>query len=128
MANLVAYLNARPISTRFHIRVATVRAVHVMREPARINLPAGARRASTVKLAHLTVFGCLKARLPRPMLRRAMSALAPALPLGIGSWPRRRMDWGDYLRDEAAKYRQLAETAEDPLVKQELLDLAAVCE
>jgi hypothetical protein len=37
------------------------------------------------------------------------------------------MDWGDYLRDEAAKYRQLAETAEDPLVKQELLDLAAVC-
>jgi hypothetical protein len=28
----------------------------------------------------------------------------------------------------AAKYRQLAETAEDPLVKQELLDLAAVCE
>jgi hypothetical protein len=38
------------------------------------------------------------------------------------------MDWGDYLRDEAAKYRQLAETAEDPLVKQELLDLAAVCE
>ena len=51
---------------------------------------------------HLTVFGCLKARLPRPMRRRAMSALAPALPLGIGSWPRRRMDWGDYLRDEAA--------------------------
>ena len=38
------------------------------------------------------------------------------------------MDWGDYVRDEAAKYRQLAETAEDPLVKQELLDLAAVCE
>lgn len=56
------------------------------------------------------------------MGRRAMSAL---------EWvrePRRRMDWGDYLRDEAAKYRQLAETAEDPLVKQELLDLAAVCE
>ena len=38
------------------------------------------------------------------------------------------MDWDDYLRDEAAKYRQLAETAEDPIVKQELLDLAAVCE
>ena len=49
MAKLVAHLNARPISTRFHIRVATVRAVHVMREPARINLPAGARRISTVK-------------------------------------------------------------------------------
>jgi hypothetical protein len=27
------------------------------------------------------------------------------------------MDWGDYLRDEAAKYRQLAETAKDPLVQ-----------
>ena len=54
MAKLVAHLNARPISTRFHIRVATVRAVHVMREPARINLPAGARRSFTVKLAHLT--------------------------------------------------------------------------
>ena len=38
------------------------------------------------------------------------------------------MEWGDYLRDEAAKYRRLAETAEDPLVKQELLDLADVCE
>ena len=24
------------------------------------------------------------------------------------------MDWADYLRDQAAKYRQLAETAEDP--------------
>jgi len=38
------------------------------------------------------------------------------------------MDWGDYLRDEAAQYRQLAETAEDLVVKQELLDLAAICE
>ena len=43
MANLVAYLNAQPISTRFHIRVATVRAVHVMWEPTGINLPVGAR-------------------------------------------------------------------------------------
>jgi hypothetical protein len=25
------------------------------------------------------------------------------------------MDWGDYLRDEAAKYRQLAETAKELL-------------
>jgi hypothetical protein len=38
------------------------------------------------------------------------------------------MDWSDYLRDEAAKYRQLAEKAEDPSVKQDLLDLAVVCE
>ena len=62
MAKLVAHLNARPISNRFHIRVATVRTVHVMQEPARINLPAGARRSSTVKLAPLTVFGCLRVR------------------------------------------------------------------
>jgi hypothetical protein len=38
------------------------------------------------------------------------------------------MDWADYLRDQAAKYRQLAETAEGLSVKQELLDLAAICE
>jgi hypothetical protein len=38
------------------------------------------------------------------------------------------MDWADYLRDQAAKYRQLAETAGDLSVKQELLDLAAICE
>jgi len=38
------------------------------------------------------------------------------------------MDWADYLRDQAAKYWQLAETAEDLSVKQELLDLAAICE
>src|ERR1700738_4065709 len=42
MGNLVAYLTAPPISTRFHIRLATVRAVHVMWEPTG-NLPAGAR-------------------------------------------------------------------------------------
>jgi hypothetical protein len=29
------------------------------------------------------------------------------------------MDWDDYLRDQAAHYRQLAETAEDPLIRQE---------
>jgi hypothetical protein len=40
----------------------------------------------------------------------------------------RRMDWPDYLRDEAAKYRKLAETAEDAFVKEELLELAATCE
>jgi len=38
------------------------------------------------------------------------------------------MDWADYLRDQAAKYRQLAEAADDPSIKQELLDLAAICE
>jgi hypothetical protein len=38
------------------------------------------------------------------------------------------MDWADYLRDQATQYRHLAEKAEDPLIKQELLDLAATCE
>ena len=36
------------------------------------------------------------------------------------------MDWADYLRDQAAKYRQLAETAEELSVKEVLL--AAICE
>jgi hypothetical protein len=38
------------------------------------------------------------------------------------------MHYSDYLREQAAKYRQLAETTEDPTAKQELLELAAVCE
>jgi hypothetical protein len=38
------------------------------------------------------------------------------------------MDWDDYLRQQAAMYRQLAEKTEDAFVKQELLELAAVCE
>ena len=38
------------------------------------------------------------------------------------------MDWPDYLRDEAAKYRQLAEQTDDPVIKNELLELASVCE
>jgi hypothetical protein len=36
--------------------------------------------------------------------------------------------YSDYLRDEAAKYRAMAEKATDPFVKQELLDLADACE
>jgi hypothetical protein len=38
------------------------------------------------------------------------------------------MDWDNYLRDQATSYRQLAEAADDPLIRQEHLDLAAVCE
>jgi len=38
------------------------------------------------------------------------------------------MDWDDYLRDEARKYRKLADEAHDPLVKQELLELADICD
>ena len=36
--------------------------------------------------------------------------------------------YSDYLREEAAKYRRLAETAEDASRKQEFLELAFVCE
>jgi len=36
------------------------------------------------------------------------------------------MDWADYLRDPEAKYRQLAEQTDDPVVKNELLELASV--
>lgn len=38
------------------------------------------------------------------------------------------MDWPDYLRDQAAMYRQLAEQADDVVVKNEMLELASVCE
>jgi hypothetical protein len=38
------------------------------------------------------------------------------------------MKYGDYLRAEAAKYRRLATESDDPIVTQELLDLAATCE
>jgi hypothetical protein len=36
------------------------------------------------------------------------------------------MDWAHYLRDQAARYRQLAEQTDDPVVKNELLELASV--
>ena len=38
------------------------------------------------------------------------------------------MEWADYLRDEAAKYRRLAEQTDDPVIKNEMLELASVCE
>jgi hypothetical protein len=38
------------------------------------------------------------------------------------------MDWPNYLRDQAAMYRQLAEQADDAVVKSEMLELASVCE
>ena len=38
------------------------------------------------------------------------------------------MDWDDYFRHEAVVYRQLAEKTENVFGKQELFDLAAVCE
>ena len=39
-----------------------------------------------------------------------------------------RVILGSNPRDQAAHYQQLAETAEDPLIKQEHFELAAVCE
>ena len=38
------------------------------------------------------------------------------------------MDWPNYLRNQAAMYRQLAEQADDAVVKSEMLELASVCE
>jgi hypothetical protein len=37
-------------------------------------------------------------------------------------------DWLDYLRDQAATYRNLVKKADDPLIKTELFALASVCE
>ena len=38
------------------------------------------------------------------------------------------MDWDDYFRQQAVMYRQLAQKTDDTFIKQDLLDLAAVCE
>ncbi|MEA2920445.1 MAG: hypothetical protein QOF07_408 [Bradyrhizobium sp.] len=37
-------------------------------------------------------------------------------------------DWPDSLRGQASMYRKLAEQTDDPFVKNELLELASVCE
>ena len=37
------------------------------------------------------------------------------------------MDFDDYLREEALKYRRLGEQADDPVIKHELPELADVC-
>jgi hypothetical protein len=38
------------------------------------------------------------------------------------------MDWDDYLRHQAAQYRQLADKTQDPLIMQEHFELTAICE
>ena len=38
------------------------------------------------------------------------------------------MEFDDYLRDQAVKYRELAGKADDPYVREEFLDLAKVCD
>jgi hypothetical protein len=37
-------------------------------------------------------------------------------------------EYSDYLRDEAAKYRELAAKDEDIYTKREFLELASICE
>jgi hypothetical protein len=37
-------------------------------------------------------------------------------------------NWPDHLRGQAAMYRKLAEQTDDPIIENELLDLASVCE
>jgi len=38
------------------------------------------------------------------------------------------MEYSDYLRDQAAKYRELAAKDEDSFAKNEFLELASICE
>jgi len=38
------------------------------------------------------------------------------------------MEYDQYLREQAVEYRQQSEITQDPSAKQELLELAAVCE
>jgi hypothetical protein len=40
----------------------------------------------------------------------------------------RHMDYSDYLRDQAAEYRRLAESADDPAVREDLFESAAIYE
>src|SRR6266700_328474 len=71
---------------------------------------------------------------PRPQFPRLCPACLPRYPLQtilrqvLVFSGEICMEWDDYLRQQAATYRQLAEKAEDAVVKKELLDLADVCE
>jgi hypothetical protein len=38
------------------------------------------------------------------------------------------MHYSDYLREQAAEYRRLAEAAQDPATRTDLLETAEVCE
>ena len=38
------------------------------------------------------------------------------------------MDYSDYLREQAAEYRQLAEASMDPTVRQDLFESAEICD
>jgi len=60
--------------------------------------------------------------------RRTYNEFYPLAALGEVLRAMANMDWDDYLRHEATMYRQLAVKTEDTFGKQELFDLAAVCE
>jgi hypothetical protein len=60
--------------------------------------------------------------------RRTYTEFYPLAALGEVLRAMANMDWDDYLRHEATMYRQLAAKTEDTFGKQELFDLAAVCE
>ena len=55
-------------------------------------------------------------------LKFNLTDLVPTASIG------RMFHYSDYLREQAVKYRELAEKAEDALIKQEFLELAEVCE
>jgi len=38
------------------------------------------------------------------------------------------MEYSDYLRDQAAEYRMLAEASGDPAAREDLFESAAICE
>jgi hypothetical protein len=40
----------------------------------------------------------------------------------------RQMEYSDYLRDQAAEYRRLAESADDPIERKDLFESAAIYE
>ena len=63
-----------------------------------------------------------------PALRPFLWCLTFIVPCTGDSLDLKNMDWPDYLRDQAAMYRRLAEQADDPVVKTEMLELASVCE
>jgi len=56
--------------------------------------------------------------------RKPVASRVICLPQGPGNI----MDWDDYFRQQAVMYRQHAQKTEETFSKQELLDLAAVCE
>ena len=78
----------------------------------------------SVQFCHHKPLGCFS---------DAFAGLDAALECAIvrmtsGSSILRAMELADYLRDQAVMYRKLAEQADDPVVKNEMLDLASVCE